>query len=523
MATVIDTLVIELGLDPSKFAEGEKQAMASHKKVVDQLLAGGNEIEAQGKKTVEFFSILKREALGILGVFLAGRGIKEFVGYITSLDAGTSRLSKTLNMTTRETSAWQGAMEQTGGKAESANGALSGLTGEMNKFMLTGQASFLPVLNRLGIGLFDANKNLKTAGQLFLELSDAVKTMDPARAAAFLSMIPGMNQDTINLLVQGRAAVERYLESARKAGGTTEESGQAARDYQRDLANLERSATSLTRVLTSGFIPSLNGIFVSLTKILQLPAKDVIGQFFKIAPNSALDVLIKWLRSGKDATLSELWSGLKGSSVANREEVSARGRLAEGLAVPRSPSTGSPASTEQEAYIRKAAAARGIDPDVAVAVARSEGLNNYVGDKGTSFGPFQLHYKNNIPGLSNSGLGDKFTKQTGKHASDPSTWKEQVDFALDEAKKGGWGAWHGWKGLPFQGIGVQPGAPAAAGVTNNQRGGDVSSSSSNTSVHVGSVNITAPNAKTNKDVAAEISEALRRTNFAASANYGLTG
>lgn len=110
-------------------------------------------------------------------------------------------------------------------------------------------------------------------------------------------------------------------------------------------------------------------------------------------------------------------------------------------------------------YIREAAKARGIDPNVAVAVARSEGLNGYVGDRGTSFGPFQLHYKNNIPGLSNSGLGDSFTKATGLDARDPSTVRQQIDFALNYAAKNGWGPWHGWRGSRFAGIG--PGAKPA--------------------------------------------------------------
>lgn len=106
---------------------------------------------------------------------------------------------------------------------------------------------------------------------------------------------------------------------------------------------------------------------------------------------------------------------------------------------------GSPVS-DVEAYIREAAIKRKIDPNVAVAVAKSEGLYGYTGDQGTSFGPFQLHYKNNIPGLSNAGMGDDFTKATGLHARDPSTVNRQVDYALDRAMKEGWGAWHGFKG-----------------------------------------------------------------------------
>jgi len=100
--------------------------------------------------------------------------------------------------------------------------------------------------------------------------------------------------------------------------------------------------------------------------------------------------------------------------------------------------------TPIEEYIRSAAIARGIDPDIAVRVARSEGgvdspnLQSYVGmksgDREQSYGPFQLNVR--------GGLGASALKR-GIDPRDPSQWKQGVDFALDEAASGGWGPWHG--------------------------------------------------------------------------------
>lgn len=130
--------------------------------------------------------------------------------------------------------------------------------------------------------------------------------------------------------------------------------------------------------------------------------------------------------------------------------------------------SGDPAPTVKEmtAYIREAAKARGIDPNIAVKVARSEGLaqgvwqSNVVkgGRRETSYGPFQL--------LVGGGLGDKFKKVTGKSPSDKGSWKEQVQFALDHAAENGWGSWYGaakvgvnkWDGLN----GAQPAGISAA-------------------------------------------------------------
>ncbi|RJP45505.1 hypothetical protein C4587_01000 [Candidatus Parcubacteria bacterium] len=118
------------------------------------------------------------------------------------------------------------------------------------------------------------------------------------------------------------------------------------------------------------------------------------------------------------------------------------------------------ANDEVSRYIAEAAAKRGIDPNVALRVYASEGRSGYAGDNGSSFGPFQLHYGGVAPGGNRvAGLGDEFTRRTGLDARDPNTWRQQVDFALEQAAKSGWGPWHGAAKIGIgqrEGIGGQP-------------------------------------------------------------------
>lgn len=125
------------------------------------------------------------------------------------------------------------------------------------------------------------------------------------------------------------------------------------------------------------------------------------------------------------------------------------------------------------AYIEQRAQALGIDPQIAVRVAASEGMNVFDprqadpgGDGGSSFGPFQLHYGGVNPAMPHGGLGDEFTKATGLDARDPSTWRQQVDFALQWAKSNGWRDWMGAKAVGItgmDGIGSAPAAPTPTG------------------------------------------------------------
>jgi hypothetical protein len=90
-------------------------------------------------------------------------------------------------------------------------------------------------------------------------------------------------------------------------------------------------------------------------------------------------------------------------------------------------------------YTRQVAQEYNIDPDVASRVLAQEssyGQAKKPGDDGTSFGPFQLHFA-----PDGKAMGDDFLRDTGRDPRDPSTWKEQIDYALQHAATGGWGPW----------------------------------------------------------------------------------
>ena len=121
-------------------------------------------------------------------------------------------------------------------------------------------------------------------------------------------------------------------------------------------------------------------------------------------------------------------------------------------------------------FIRRAALARGIDPEIALRVARSEGglsdptkqsdvMRN--GQREPSFGPFQLLIggENGFPlGMGNDAM---------KAGVDPRTdWRGGIEFALDQARKSGWGPWYGAKRVGvgnMEGIGSQVAAQPSSG------------------------------------------------------------
>jgi hypothetical protein len=116
-------------------------------------------------------------------------------------------------------------------------------------------------------------------------------------------------------------------------------------------------------------------------------------------------------------------------------------------------------SNEVAEYIRQAAIARGIDPNVALKVAMAEGgvrdpfrhgegpaprsQAKSLGNREHSFGPFQLYISGN-----GAGLGDRALRA----GIDPrKNWRGGIDFALDEVVNKGWGQWYGAKAAGITG------------------------------------------------------------------------
>ncbi len=503
MPTVIDSLVVELGIDPRKFAGGEKEVRASLRRLIQDAGRGAKDTERGAKDLGSAIAGIKREALGLVGVFLGGQGAKQFLNFVTNLDASTDRLAGTMGMATERLSAWQGAAKRMGGTAESITSSLGGVNQEMVRLQLTGQASMLPLLNFLNIGLHKGNGELKTASELLLDVAGAMEKVDKRRAAGLLSLIPGMNQDTINLLLLGRTELEKVLVLQEKLGGTTKESAAAAKEYQAALSDLDRSATDLGRSLVTLVGPALTTVFDKITKLFSF-----------------------WKRGSgiTDAERHQVLREQFGEPPAWLKNLTGEGSSSKGDKLPVATPTqtsGAPSSKDQEAYIRAAAAARGIDPNIAVAVAKSEGLYNW---KSTipgeeSYGPFQLHYggRGQKGGLAAKGLGDDFTKRTGLDAADPANWRQGVDFALDHARNNGWGAWYGWKGLSRAGIPLGPSPSAGAAAASTVNSGGNSTVTSSTTVQQLNVNTQATDAQ---GIARDIVPQLKRTTDAAMVNSG---
>lgn len=126
-ATVIDALLITLGLDTSDFRKGQKDVSDDLKKQREDAKKTAKEMAEQGKKAASFFSSIKTELLALTGVTVTAGGLISFVKSTTSGLMDLSIQSKALGMSAKELDGWAKSAEAAGSSAEKISAALQGV------------------------------------------------------------------------------------------------------------------------------------------------------------------------------------------------------------------------------------------------------------------------------------------------------------------------------------------------------------------------------------------------------------
>lgn len=477
MTNIIDSLVVEFGLDPQgKFKKSAEEIETSLKKTKESTKKAADSIDHSMKEVGESLRKVRDDLIGLFVAFTAGRGIKEFVQDITSTDAGLGRLSKQLGVSVETIAAWGGAATRFGGSVEATAGTMRGLTDQFEQFQLTGQSAIVPYLYALQVGFHRTASGALDLNRLLFDLSDATERIhDNARSTTLLRSM-GIDEGTINVILQGHAAVQKLLDDQKKLGTTTKASAEAAQKLTTAWLDFEQSAVTIGRNLLTTLGPALigilhglksvaefaqahmpvvEGIFAALTGAVIALSTAITVNLVGGAIESAVAVLggplligiglvsaaiyelwKHWDEFGKYVT--GFWDGLVSRATAAANAI--KGLFGTTITIPRpsgtkpttppSKSTGKSATatsgqTDVDKFINMGwtkAQAQGI---VANLKRESGGVANKVGDNGAAYGVAQWHADRQAA----------FAKWAG-HDIRQSTRDEQLAFVNYELRSG---------------------------------------------------------------------------------------
>lgn len=311
-ATVIDALLVTLGLDTSQFRKGQQEVSDDLKKQREDAKNTAKEMAEQGKKAASFFSSIKTELLALTGVTVTAGGLMSFVKSTTSGLMELSIQAKSLGMTAKELDGVGKAAEAAGSSVEKISAALQGF---QNAKQLAKVGVYdTPVqeaairLNSLTHDSFNIrDDSAQTTFRKILE--SARKVTDPDIRRQILQLV-GID-DAINQRNQeGKFLPD--VDRLTKSSGITDASTKGAEEFTAAWAELGQNLDTVKNQIYVGLIPTIRDLNGLLIEWSSGNAKS--SSFFKELKQDINDItgidLGSWTLSGDLRNLKDNFSML---------------------------------------------------------------------------------------------------------------------------------------------------------------------------------------------------------------------
>ena len=247
MASVIDALVITLGLDP----KGVKQGMAEAEKTV-------------GGGMSKITNVIKSFAAPIAGAFAAG---KLFSDWLSGADA-LGKFSAQMGQNIEDMGAWREAIIRAGGTAEGFASSFEGLNSRIAMAATVGTGRGRKIFESLGVALKDADGKVRDTKDVLLDLADVAQKMDRMQFVGLARML-GLDNGMIRALQQGRGALLEQIKYQKELGVYTEADAKATADFNDRMADFKQALRAASGSVFRIFVPAL-------TEALRLINKGMI-------------------------------------------------------------------------------------------------------------------------------------------------------------------------------------------------------------------------------------------------------
>lgn len=227
MATLIDTLLVSLKLDDSQFSDSSRRAIVSNDRLaqsVDNVSQSSDQAsgsvgglsenlgeakESSDQMTKSVYGAVKALA-GLFSAIFVSTGLSKLINETSQANDKLNFLSKNLGMTAKNVSKWQGAAEMAGGSADGMASSLTNLSKSLWDMVTTGDTALIPYFTALNVSVTDSAGNLRNLDDILLDVADSFSKMKRPQAYNIAKSM-GFDEGTINMLLQGRAAMEAQL------------------------------------------------------------------------------------------------------------------------------------------------------------------------------------------------------------------------------------------------------------------------------------------------------------------------
>ncbi len=311
-ATVIDALLVTLGLDTSQFRKGQQEVSDDLKKQREDAKNTAKEMAEQGKKAASFFSSIKTELLALTGVTVTAGGLISFVKSTTSGLMDLSIQSKALGLSARELDGWSKSAEAAGSSAEKISASLQGFQGAIQGARVGDYSSSifggLAQLNALTGQNFDVWG--QDASSLAKTSLDALRKISDPNLRRQVGLSLGFDDATLQRNQEGKFLPD--VDRLTKSSGITDASTKGAKEFTAAWAELGQNLDTVKNHIYVGLIPTIRDLNGLLIEWSSGNAKS--SSFFKELKRDINDItgidLGSWTLSGDLRNLKDNFSML---------------------------------------------------------------------------------------------------------------------------------------------------------------------------------------------------------------------
>jgi len=261
MATIIDAFLVTLGLDSTKFEQGAEHAKDDLTKLSREAEKTAREMAEKGKEAAQFYGELITKAGELFAVIAGGHELKEFIHSQQEAEIASLRLSKAIGMDIEELQAWQGAVVISGGSAEGFNASIKRMSGFLVdiKMNLPRARREMALFTAAGIKGLELGKKADLLGTLD-QLAVKMKNMSAMDAMRLGSRI-GLDDNLIRLLHEkGKDGIAELHEEVRKLGVYTKEDAEASEKLEEEQRKLGISMATTGRQIMTLLMPAITWV-----------------------------------------------------------------------------------------------------------------------------------------------------------------------------------------------------------------------------------------------------------------------
>lgn len=290
MPNVIDSLIIQLGLDTKGVGAGTKKAQDGLKGVENQAKKTGESLDKKvtessqrtkkaldamgasgenfgkmlggaGEKAADGFAKARNQALSLLAVFTAGRGLKDFFNQTTIANSNLGYTAQRLNTNPQQLWAANHAVMAVGGGSNEVDSALGNI--QQMGSTVEGSARLNNTFGQLGIQNYQ--ELIRQGPEALLKaINRATQGMNSGYKNNLLGQL-GFGPGTINLIDQTTSSFDKLIASKNGLAPTAKEISDS-QQLMKDLRQFADVNDHFARVIEDEVAPAIDKVIVGITQ-----------------------------------------------------------------------------------------------------------------------------------------------------------------------------------------------------------------------------------------------------------------